>query len=278
MKIDSHQHFWHYSPQTHGWITEEMKILKRHYLPEDLALLLQAQGFDGCIAVQANQSLSENSFLLGLAEDHSFIKGVVGWVDLQSAQVEAQLKQYAQHPQFVGVRHVVQSESDAQFLQREAFCNGISLLAAYRLSYDILVYSHQLPSVIQFVSQFPDQAFVIDHLAKPDIKGAKMTEWETHIREVAKAPHVMCKLSGMITEADWEKWTFEDLQPYLEVVYDAFGAERLMIGSDWPVCLLAGSYESCMNATLSFISQFPAHAQAQMLGENAYNFYLGSKG
>ncbi len=210
---------------------------------------------------------------MDLADKNSFIKGVVGWVDLQFPQVEEQLARYAKHPLFKGVRHVVQSEPDDRFLMRDSFQHGIRQLSNFRLTYDILVFPQQLPAVVEFIGTFPDQPFVLDHLAKPNIKEGNIEKWKEYMYEIAQFPLVMCKLSGMVTEADWENWKAEDLFPYIVVAYDAFGPNRLMIGSDWPVCLLAGNYSTVMNSTLQFIKQLPIDEQSMILGGNAGRFY-----
>ena len=243
MRIDSHQHFWEYDPAQYPWITDKLARIRRSFLPPDLEPELKAADLDGCIAVQARQSVEENRFLLGLADRYPFIKGVVGWVDLRADDVERQLEQFAAHPKFVGVRHVAQDEPDDRFLIGKEFLRGISKLKQFDLAYDILIFPKQLPAAIELVNRFPEQRFVLDHIAKPNIREQVMEPWRTHIRELAKVPNVMCKVSGMVTEAKWDTWKEDDFRPYLDVVAEAFGFERLMYGSDWPVCLLAGEYK-----------------------------------
>jgi len=273
MKIDSHQHFWRYDPERYAWITDEMYKIRRDCMPEDLFPWLEATGFDGCIAVQADQSDAETRFLLELAGRYDFIQGVVGWVDLISEEVEVHLENLSNHPKLKGIRHIVQGEPDDYFLLRDDFVKGIAHLKVFDLAYDILIYPRQLPAAIAFVRKFPDQVFVLDHIAKPFIQSGVIKPWATHIRELAVAPKVYCKLSGMVTEADWKNWTAKDMYPYLDIVVDAFGTERLMIGSDWPVCLVASDYENTINLVKEYISQFSEQEQIGILGQNAVHCY-----
>jgi len=273
MKIDSHHHFWRYRPETHGWIDERMGVLKRDYLPEDLAPLLRAQGFDGCVAVQAAQTLDETRFLLDLSDHHAFIRAVVGWVDLRSPDVERQLADLARHPRFKGVRHIVQSEPDDRFLVREDVLRGLAVLEPFGLAYDILIYARQLPAAIELARRLPRQRFVLDHIAKPEIAAGRVSPWKEQVRELAASPNASCKLSGMVTEAAWKGWTAADFRPYLDVVFEAFGPDRLMIGSDWPVCLLAGDYGTVMGLVEDYMAGRPAAEREKVLGGNAARFY-----
>ena len=241
MKLDSHQHFWRYDAAQYPWIPAGSP-LQRDWLPADLAALQGPLGFGGSIAVQARQSLAESHWLLGLADADPRILGVVGWVDLQSDSVEESLAMLAAHPKFVGVRHVVQDEPDDRFLLRPAFLRGLGRLRAHGLTYDLLVYPRQLPAAIEVVRQFPEQPFVLDHIAKPLIRDGMVSPWREQIRELARFPNVCCKVSGMVTEADHRSWKPDQFHPYLDVVLEAFGPGRLLFGSDWPVCLLAASY------------------------------------
>ena len=274
MKIDAHQHFWLYTPEEFGWITDDMARIRRNFLPDDLQPELQKLGFDGCVAVQAPQTLDENHFLLGLADAYDFVKGVVGWVDLQADDVAETLETFAAWPKLVGVRHIVQAETDPNFLQRPAFRRGIGELRRHNLTYDILVYHHQLPAAVAFASQFPDQPFVLDHIAKPDIRtGAGFDEWRKYFARLAQLPNVCCKLSGMVTEADWQNHQPADFRKYLDTALEAFGPQRLMIGSDWPVCLVAAPYEQTMRLVTDHIASLTATEQARILGETAAEFY-----
>jgi L-fuconolactonase len=273
MRIDAHQHFWIYRPETHGWITDAMAVLKRDFLPTDLEPLLRGQGFDGCVAVQAAQSLEETRFLLGLADRHPFVKAVVGWVDLLSPDLEAQLGAFVSHPCFRGVRHIAQDEPDDRWLARDDVVHGVAALQRFGLTYDILVYARQLPAAIELARRLPDQPFVVDHIAKPEIRAARLDPWRADIRRLAVFPGVRCKLSGLATEAAWDRWKPSDIRPYLDVVLEAFGPGRLMIGSDWPVCLLAGDYPAVIGLVREFIGALSAAEQAAILGENAARFY-----
>ncbi|MCK0159187.1 amidohydrolase family protein [Allomuricauda sp. F6463D] len=272
MIIDSHQHFWKYDPIRDSWIDGTMKTIQRDFLPSDLGPVLKKNNVDGCIAIQADQSEDESNFLLNLAEENNFIKGVVGWVDLCDPNVDQRLAHYSQSPYFKGVRHILQAERP-EFMLQDAFLNGIEKLSFFDLTYDILVYSHQLKNSIALVSKFPEQRFVLDHLAKPPIKSGKLGDWKNDIMELAKNTNVYCKLSGMVTEAVLGNWSKEDFRPYMDVVLDAFGTERIMYGSDWPVCLLSGNYTEVLSIVSDYIDQFSVQEQSQIMGVNAYKFY-----
>ena len=273
MRIDSHHHFWHYSPEAHDWIDESMSAIKADFLPPDLELLQKNLGFDGAVTVQVQQNLEENDYLLDLASQSEHIKGVVGWVDLRDNNVDEALEKYSDHPLYVGVRHIVQGEADG-FMLDDSFLNGIGRLKHYELTYDILIYARQLAEATEFASRFPDQPFVIDHIAKPDIKNKKFAEWDEQIRRIAELENCYCKLSGMVTEADWDNWAKSDFYPYIDTVLEVFGPERLMIGSDWPVCLLGGSYESVMSIVIDYISGLSEDEQNLILGDSCRKFYL----
>ena len=274
MKIDAHQHFWRYSPITHSWINDSMAVLKRDFLPEDLKPELKKKSFNGCIAVQAVQSEAENDFLLDLADNNDFIKGVVGWLDLRADNIDERLAHYSKHPKFCGLRHVVQDEPDDEFLLRDDFKRGISKLKQYNLTYDILIFEKQLPAALKFVEAFPDQSFVLDHIAKPLIVRHELNPWKEYIQKLAEFPNVYCKVSGLVTEAHWKNWKKTDLTPYLDVVFEAFGTQRVMVGSDWPVCKLAASYEQVVDIIQTYIQGFSPTEKADIMGNNAANFYL----
>jgi L-fuconolactonase len=273
MHIDAHQHFWIYNPQEYDWIDDSMGMIRRNFLPEDLEPELQRNDVQGSVAVQARQTLEETRWLLELAEQSPKILGVVGWVDLCSASVRSQLEEFAKHPKLVGVRHIVQSEPDDRFLLRKDFLRGISLLEEFDLAYDILICTKHLPVAAEFVERFPKHRFVLDHLAKPPIKAGEIEAWALGVRHLAAFPNVWCKLSGLVTEAHWQRWKSEDIQPYLDVAFDAFGAERLMIGSDWPVCLVAGSYGRTVDVVKNYVQEKPANARDAVQGENARRFW-----
>ena len=275
MVIDSHQHFWIYDAERDAWINEQMTRIRQNFLPEDLQPVLAASGVDGCIAVQADQSEAETLFLLALAEKHSsFVKGVVGWVDLRADNLYDKLHYYSQYELLKGFRHVAQAEPD-DFLARPEVIKGIRQLAAFDFSYDILIYPTQLKAAVQLVREAPDVSFVVDHLAKPYIKDQKINTWSNYMRELASHPHVSCKVSGMVTEADWKNWTKKDFYPYLDVVFEAFGVDRLLFGSDWPVCLVAAEYEQVIGLVRDYMAHvgFSSADQAKVLGENAVRFY-----
>ena len=276
MRLDSHQHFWSYSSAEYPWIPVG-SALQRDWLPEDLAQLQTALGFDGSIAVQARQSLAESRWLLALAEVDPRIKGVVGWVDLQSDRVEEQLAELAANPKFVGVRHVVQDEPDDRFLLRPEFMRGLGKLRQFGLTYDLLIFPQQLPAAIELVRRFPEQPFVLDHIAKPFIRVGTLSPWRELIVELAKFPNVLCKVSGMVTEADHQAWEPDDFRPFLDVVFAAFGEQRLMFGSDWPVCLLAATYAQTLGLVRDYVAALPAKTQAALFGETAAQFYLGRR-
>ncbi len=273
MKIDAHQHFWIYSKEEYGWMNDQMSIIRQDFLPADLEKEQQKIGFDGSVAVQARQSLAENDFLLALAEQNDRVKGVVGWVDLCSELVAEELEQYAQHPKFVGLRHIVQDEAVDEFLLGKDFLRGIHLLSTYGMTYDILTFPKQLPATLKFVPKFPNQKFVLDHISKPFIKDGIIDPWKQQIQELARYDNLWCKLSGILTEADWLSWKATDFSPYLEVVLEAFGTDRLMIGSDWPVCRLAGEYEAAMRLVIDYIHELSEDEQAAILGGNCIDFY-----
>jgi L-fuconolactonase len=273
VKIDAHQHFWHYDPAQYGWIGQKMDVLKQDYLPDDLRPLPRALGIGGTVAVQARQTVEETRWLLRLAREHPFVLGVVGWVDLFDPFLEMTLEDLASYPCLSGLRHDVQSEPDDEFMLREDFCRGIGTLAEFDLAYDILIYPRHLPVACELVSRFPFQRFVVDHIAKPSIKDGQIAQWQEDIRRLAEHPNVYCKVSGMVTEADWESWQPDDLLPYLDVVFGAFGTGRIMLGSDWPVCTLAAPYEQVMRFAFDYVSQFAIPEQADLCGGNAQRFY-----
>ena len=273
MRIDAHQHFWRYNPEEYGWIDDSMSVLRRDFLPQDLKPELEAAGFDACIAVQARQTLDETKSLLELAERNPFIAGVVGWVDLRADDVRDQLANFSKSPKLVGVRHVVQAEPNDRFLLRPDFLRGVARLEEFNLAYDILIFPRHLPVAIEFVQQFPRQRFVLDHLAKPFIKAQTLEPWATHLRQLAQFPNVFCKLSGMVTEADWKLWKPENFTPYLEVAVESFGPDRLMIGSDWPVCKVAGSYAEVISLVTKFLGSYTQADREKVRGGVAQKFY-----
>ena len=273
MRIDSHQHFWKYNETRDSWITEEMAVIQRNFLPEDLKPILHENNIEGTVIVQSDQSKEENIFQLANALQHNFIKGVVGWVDFQDEAVEEKLSYYQEFEKMKGFRHILQGEKQRDFMLRSDFKRGIGKLKQFGYTYDILIFPDQLNHTVEFVHAFPDQPFVLDHLAKPYIKDHKIDEWKKDLKKLASSENVFCKISGMVTEARWQGWTKEDFLPYLEVAVEAFGTSRLMYGSDWPVCLVAASYRQVFNLVQEFFSRFSQEEQDLIFGKNAVRFY-----
>lgn len=273
MIIDSHQHFWKYDPVRDAWIDDSMVTIQKDFLPSDLHPILEENGIDGCIAVQADQSEKETEFLLECANRNQFIKGVVGWVDLLKDDVEERLAYFNSNRLLKGVRHVVQAEPDPNFMLREDFQSGIRCLSKFGYTYDILVFPHQLSAAIELSRKFPDQMFVLDHIAKPQVSNGMDMQWKQNINALAKAPNVYCKLSGMITEAQNFKWNEADFFPFMEAVLETFGTDRILFGSDWPVCLVAGSYENVLSIVTKFVRQLSPTEQQNIMGLNAVRFY-----
>jgi len=273
ISIDSHQHFWQYNPAHQVWMTDAMEVLKRDYLPAELRPLLDSLDFDGSVAVQARQMIEETEWLLALAEAHEFIQGVVGWVDLRSPELPAQLSRYASHPKLVGVRHVVHDEPNDHFMLLPEFRRGIVQLRDFGLTYDLLLFPKHLPVALKLVEEFPDQPFVLDHMAKPAIRDQLVSPWQESLQALTSFNNVYCKLSGMVTEAKWKRWQPEDFHRYLDIVIEAFGVERVMIGSDWPVCTLSGDYGPTMGIVIDYLQQFRPEDRARILGGNCAQFY-----
>ncbi len=273
MTIDSHQHFWKFDTERDGWITDEMAVIKKDFLPKQLLPELQQAGIEGCVTVQASESEEENQFLLSLASENEFIKGIVGWVDFCADDVEERLAFYAENKRMKGFRHILQKETNRSFMLQPAFTKGIAKLERFRFTYDILIHHDQLSFIPQFVALFPNQKFVIDHLAKPNIKNNEIKNWQKQIRLVAQHQNVWCKVSGMITEADWNLWEPKHLTPYLDAAWEAFGADRLMFGSDYPVCNVAGGYSRWANVLKEYTAQFSNDEKALFWGDTATSFY-----
>ncbi len=270
--IDAHVHFWKYDKKRDGWITKDMGVLREDYLPEHLALSLKRNQVDGVVAVQVDQSELETHFLTELAATHPVIKGVVGWVDLKKSNIEERLAYFSQYAIIKGYRHIVQAEP-AGFLLNEDFQRGVAALKTYNYTYDILIYPQQLQDAIDFAAKFPEQKLVVDHCAKPNIGQHKLQEWEALIQELAAMPHVYCKLSGLFTEAVWKQWSASDFYPYLDVVFKAFGTDRLLFGSDWPVMLLSGIYIQWKSLLEKYLEGFTAEDREKIFGGNAISFY-----
>lgn len=273
MVIDSHQHFWKYEPIKHEWIDDTMSVIRKDFMPSDLQKVYAKNSIDGCVAIQADQTLAETDFLLDLASKNNFIKGVVGWVDLRAENIDEVLKHYSQFKKLKGFRHVIQGEPDHNFLLRPNFLRGISALAKHDFTYDILIFPHQLGATLEFIQEFPNQKFVIDHIAKPYIKDGFLDGWKILMKEISKYENVHCKMSGMITEADFKTWTPSQIEPYMDVVLNAFGSKRILFGSDWPVCLVAGNYTDVKELVTDFIATLSSTEQTDIMGNNAIKFY-----
>jgi len=272
IRIDAHQHFWQFDPIRDSWIDENMKILRKDFLPDHLSPILGKHHIDGCIAVQADQSEIETDFLLSLAEQHDFIKGVVGWLDLRANNFSDRLSSYSQNPFLKGIRHIAQGEAD-DFLSRKDVQNGIRQLEDFGLTYDVLIYPHQLPAAIDLVSRFPGQKFVVDHIAKPNISKGMNANWKSDIKKIASYQNVYCKVSGMVTETDNFEWDTSDFLPFLDIIFSEFSTDRVMYGSDWPVCLLAAKYEEQLEIVENYIANFSENEKAKIMGQNAISFY-----
>jgi len=273
MRIDAHQHFWKFDPVKDGWITNEMSVVRRDFFAKDLQPRLAENNFDGCVAVQADQSETETNFLLKLAQENDFIRGVVGWIDLQDKNINERLSHYRQFKVLKGFRHILQGEKERDFMLKPEFMNGIKALKDFDFTYDILVLPDQLQYIKIFVAAFPGQKFVIDHIAKPYIKDRKMDDWKRDIAAVAQYENVYCKISGLVTETEWRTWKEKDFAPYLDSVTEAFGIDRIMFGSDWPVCLLAASYKQVVDIVKNYFSSFTNAEQQKIFGTTAIQFY-----
>jgi L-fuconolactonase len=272
LKIDAHQHFWKYSAAEYGWIDDQMSIIRRDFLPSDLETEIRNTGIGGVVSVQARQTLQETLWLLTLAEQNDFIKGVIGWVPLTEPSIRDELHLLQRDPLLRGIRHVVQDEPEGYLLRRD-FSAGISVLREMGLAYDLLIHEHQLPEAIRFVDQHPHQIFVLDHLAKPRVKANRLDPWRRRIRDLARRENVYCKISGLVTEADFKAWTKAQLQPYLETVLEAFGPTRLMFGTDWPVCLVACPYGRWYDVVSGFAASLSPEEQANLFGRTAARAY-----
>jgi len=273
MIIDAHHHLWKFNENDYGWMDDSMSVLRQNYLPPDLEQQINKSGVSATVVVQARQNLEETRWLLKLAEQNQFIKGVVGWLDLRSDQLEEQLEEFAGNPKLVGVRHVIHDETDDDFMLRPAFVRGVEKLESYGLTYDLLLFPKHLEKAVELVSMFPEQKFVLDHISKPFIKAGIIDPWRDDLESLAVQPNVWCKISGMVTEADMKNWKYEDFIPYLDVVVEAFGTDRIMLGSDWPVCLLAGEYTKIMDIPRKYIKDFPSPERDKIYRMNCIDFY-----
>ena len=273
MRIDAHQHCWQYTPEEYAWIGDNMSLLREDYMPPDLHQHLQRHEIDGAIMVQVRQNLDETRWMLDLADQYPYILAVVGWVDLCSPEAGAQLDEFKEHPKFRGVRHIVQDEKDNYFLLKDDFCRGVKEVSERGLTYDILVYPKQLDAATQFADRFPEMPLVLNHIAKPSIKKGEMEPWKREIEALAERPNVACKVSGMVTENNWEEWKKDEYHPYLDVVFEAFGEDRVIYGSDWPMCELAGGYMKMAAVTTDYAARVSGEAREKLFGRNAIRWY-----
>ena len=273
MRIDAHQHFWQYDPDRHRWINDEMSAIRRDFFPGDLATILKTLQIDGTIAVQADETVVETTFLLDLAAKNDFIKAVVGWTDLHSLELEKTLYNFKGIEKLAGFRCVMQGAPDEKYLRNDLFANNLKKLAEHGYTYDLLVYHNQLPALISMTEKLPDNQLILDHIGKPDIRNNQFQTWKEQIKILAKHPGIYCKLSGMVTEADYSKWTYDDLLPYLETSAEYFGIDRICFGSDWPVCLVAGSYNKVYEVIEKFVHQLSKSDQEKIFGLNTLQFY-----
>ena len=273
MRIDAHQHYWNYDPIRHDWINESMKVIRKDFLPTDLSIEMKKNGIDGTIAVQVDETDEENYFLLKLAEENEFMKGIVGWMDLKTATAEEQMQHWKKYSKIKGFRCIMQGKPDELYLKNDLFISQVKKLASYEFTYDLLVYHDQLPSLIRFVEKLPDNKMILDHLGKPDIKNREIKTWKENIKILGQHPGIFCKLSGLVTEANHNNWNYDDLMPYLEIASEAFGIERICFGSDWPVCLVAGSYTEVVGVIEQFSSQLNKDEKEKLFGANTMKFY-----
>ena len=273
MRIDAHQHFWHYQPETHGWISDEMRVLRKDFTPEELKTVLADFSFDGSVVVQANETYDENDFLLDIAQKHNYIKGIVGWIDLLDPQAEVKMVAIKSTPAIVGFRTIMQGSPDEKYLGNKLFLDNVKRLATFDYTFDLLVHNNQLDSLIRFTDKLPDNRFMLDHLGKPSIKNKEYKAWKTQIKVLAANPNMYCKLSGMTTEADLKNWTYNDLYPYIEIAAEYFGLDRICFGSDWPVCLAAGSFATTYSVVDQFCAQLKQEEKDKIFGINTKEFY-----
>lgn len=274
--IDAHQHFWKYQPQNHAWINDDMKLIQKDFLPEDLVRIFAKENIDGCICVQVDQTETETLFQIELAKNNPFIKGVVGWINLMNPSIEVALEKYQDESIVKGFRHILQGAKKG-FMLQESFINGLKVLGKNKYTYDLLIYHHQIQDALELLKKLDSQKIVVDHIAKPDIKNNHITEWAKDIKALATYPNVYCKISGLVTEADWTTWKSEDLKPYLDIVLEAFGVDRLLFGSDWPVCLVASSYERWLNTIKDYFKEFSISEQEKVFALNCESFYTLEK-
>ncbi|MGJ8681829.1 amidohydrolase family protein [Paraglaciecola sp.] len=274
LRVDSHQHFWKFTEEDYGWIDVEEKVIRKDFLPSQLSTVLTNNNIDACVAVQARQSLEETNWLLELAANNTFIKGVVGWIDIKADDLELQLAAFNGNSTLKGFRHVLQGEPDPNFMLEDKFISGLHTLQKFGYCYDLLIFAHQLPQAIELAKKVPSLSIVVDHIAKPKIAdGSDFMQWKNAIQEIAQFENIYCKVSGMVTEADVGNWKNSDFTPYLDTIFSTFSASRVMFGSDWPVCLLGGSYTDIKQIVEDYVKANYAEAYDQVFGVNAVKFY-----
>ncbi len=273
MRIDAHQHFWEYDPKRHGWINDGMHAIRKDFSPNDLHNVMTQNGVSGCIAVQVDETEEETNYLINLASENNFIKGVVGWIDLKSTSAEEHMQFWKSHTVCKGFRCIMQGAPSELYLSNKNFREGVKKLSSYGYTYDLLVYHDQIPELISFTDQLPDNKMILDHLGKPDIKNKEIKKWKEQIRILAQHPGIYCKFSGLITEADHKKWKTDHLLPYLEIAAEYFGTDRICFGTDWPVCLLAGSYTNVIEVIETFANQLNTADKNKLFAENTMKFY-----
>ena len=273
MRIDAHQHFWKYDPSKHSWINDEMSVIRKDFLPNDLSPILRSHNLDGTVAVQADETMEETELLLSLSEQFDFIKAVVGWMDLRSPAAFETIAEFQSNKKLVGFRCIMQGQPDEQYLKNDTFIKNVSMLSDVNYTYDLLVFHDQLSSLIKMTERLPDNKMILDHIGKPTIKGKSISTWKENIFELAKHPGIYCKLSGMITEADYQQWKYDEIVPYMDVVAEAFGIDRLCYGSDWPVCLVAGNYKNMFEVVDQWAKQLNVADQEKLFGLNTCRFY-----
>ena len=273
MRIDAHQHFWQYDPVKHSWINDEMSVIRKDFGPAELYPILQELNIDGTVAVQADETDAETAYLLKLAAENDFIKAVVGWIDLKTEGLDQRLEDYKGKSKLVGFRAIMQGQPDELYLKNEQFNKNVQLLAKHGYTYDLLVFHHQLPSLVRFTDKLPDNKLILDHIAKPDIKNKNIKDWKEQIKILAGHPNIYCKLSGIITEADYKRWSYDDVIPYIETAAEYFGVDRICFGTDWPVCLVAGSYRQVYEIIEKFSLQLDQQDREKLFGLNTAIFY-----
>jgi L-fuconolactonase len=270
--VDAHQHFWKYDTQIHGWIDKEMLVLQKDFMPSDLKIVFEKNQVDACVSIQVDQTKEETLFQIECAKSNAFIKGIVGWIDLFDNNIEETLYNYKENKTLKGFRYILQGK-EKDFMLQPKFISGLKKLATHNYTYDLLIYNNQLNEAIELLKELHNLPIVLNHIAKPNIKNQDIQDWNKQISAISKFENLSCKISGLVTEADWANWTEKDLYPYLDIIIDSFGIDRVMFGSDWPVCLLASSYEKWLSLLKSYFSRFSTLEQEKFFALNCESFY-----